>query len=225
VEETQKNARCSPNQTFGYVLLRYAALQQARKKGATMSWRELDDDVRQYVPRRDQPGVDPRPTEVDFPARQFPSQAKNLAAALEMVSEAASAFRQLKKEAAEAVARAHNIVDAVAEKLEAANVRAEFAENAQRKAEVEANELNSVILATRNDVETLRKQLSDKEAELGAMQQRLDQAEWRADEAERRAGEAEAAIERIIESIRTQLPPHAARDQPRINYAPLASAS
>ena len=141
-----------------------------------------------------------------------------------MVSEAASAFRQLKKEAAEAVARAHNIVDAVAEKLEAANVRAEFAENAQRKAEVEANELNSVIVATRNDVETLRKQLAAKEAELGAMQQRVDHAEWRADEAERRAGEADAAIERILESIRTQLLPQSAHDQPRINYTPLAAA-
>jgi chromosome segregation ATPase len=189
-----------------------------------MSWQELDDDVRQYAPRRERPEVDSRPTEVDFPARQFPSQADNVAAALEMVSKAASAFRQLKEKAAEAVAHAHSIVDAAAEELEAANVRAELAENAQRKAEVEANELNSVIVATRNDVKTLRKQLAAKEAELGAMQQRVDQAEWRADKAERRAGEADAAIERIIESIRTQLSPHAARDQPRINYTPLASA-
>jgi chromosome segregation ATPase len=120
-------------------------------------------------------------------------------AALGLVSEAAAAIRELEKQSAEAVARAFNVANAVKEELERAETRADRAEATLRLAEAEVEEFISAIAQSRRDVEMLQSQLAAREAELAASEQR-------ANGAERRADDAEAAIQKIVDAIRSQLP-------------------
>lgn len=141
----------------------------------------------------------PRGAVVEFPARQTTANGDCAAAALGMVSEAAEAIRRFEEEAAEAINRAHDAAEGVMKKLDIAHTRAERAEEAQRRAEVQVEEATALAAQLRNELETLRTLFAAKEAELEA-------AEGRAYHAELRAAEADAAIERIAEAIRTQLP-------------------
>jgi predicted nucleic acid-binding Zn-ribbon protein len=163
-----------------------------------MNWQTLDTDITRFVPRRARAEADAWPPKADLPAPSV-SQAHKVATAMDLISKTTEAFRQVEQQANEAVARAQSITDALAERLKAANIRAERAEADKRKAESEAEELNSLLSASRDEVEALR-------AELARTHERAQQAENRADHAERRASEATVAIERIVETIRTTLP-------------------
>ena len=120
-------------------------------------------------------------------------------AALDLVSETAAAIRELEKQSAQAVARAHDVANAVKEKLERAEARAERAEAALRQAEAEVAKLTAANVQTRKELEVLQSCLAAKEAELAASEQR-------AKSVERRADDADAAIQKIVDAIRTQLP-------------------
>jgi chromosome segregation ATPase len=151
---------------------------------------KLDQEMFEIVRRR---------TVVEFPARQTSVNSDSAAAALGMVSEAAEAIRRFEEEAAEAINRAHHAAEAVMKKLDIAHTRAEHAEEAQHRAEAQVDEVTALAAKMRNELETLQTRLAAKEAELEA-------AERRGRHAEQRAAEADAAIERIAEAIRTQLP-------------------
>jgi hypothetical protein len=168
-----------------------------------VDWLELGQQMDEIIPRDD---PNRRMAMENVALRQTESENPSAVAALDMVSEAAAAIRQLEEQASEAVARARSIADAVVEKLEVANARADRAERAQRRAEAEAVELNSTLNATREELEALRIHLAAKDSELADTLQRAEQAEWRADDAQRRAQEANAGIDRIVQAIRTQLP-------------------
>lgn len=113
-------------------------------------------------------------------------------AALDLVSETAAAIRELEKQSAQAVARAHDVANAVQEELERAETRAERAEEGLRLAEATVDELTTVAIQAREEIEALQSQLASTEAELAV--------------AGRRAEDAEAAIEKIVHAIRSQLP-------------------
>jgi uncharacterized coiled-coil protein SlyX len=123
----------------------------------------------------------------------------NAAAALELVSEAAAAIRLLEEESAQAISRAHDLACSIQTKLQLSEARAEHAE-----ATVE--ELSEAVAQAREELQRLRNQLSAKEAELSAMEERALHAEKRASEAELQASNANFSVERILESIRSQLP-------------------
>jgi chromosome segregation ATPase len=174
-----------------------------------MIWRKLDQSGLDGLDwgKIDPPGDAPAAAvAVDFKLTQSSSEDDKAAVALELISETAAAIRQLEEQASQAVSRARSIVDATVEKLDVANARAERAERAQRKAEAEAADLSAALATARNEIETLYARLAATETELTTAQHRADDAEWRADDAERRAAEANAAIERIVNSIREQLP-------------------
>ncbi len=168
-----------------------------------MDWLELEQKMNEFIPRDD---PNRRMFMENDERRQNDLENPNAVAALDMVTEAAAAIRQLEEQASEAVARARSIADAVVEKLEVANSRADRAERAQRRAEAEAVELGAALNAAREEIESLQMQLAARDSELSATRQRAEQAEWRADDAESRAQEANAAIDRIVDAIRTQLP-------------------
>lgn len=119
--------------------------------------------------------------------------------ALALVSEAAAAIRQREQLAAQAVTRAHNAAIAVKEQLRTAELRAERAEAALRQAEGEIDELTAAAVDANRKIETLHANLTTREADLSAMEQR-------AIVAERRVVETEAAIQRIVTAIRSELP-------------------
>ena len=128
------------------------------------------------------------------------------AVALEMVSEAAAAIKELEEQSAQAVARAQDLVNSIAKQLESEEARAERAEEAQRLSEAEVKELSAAFARTRSDLEITRRQLADKSEELSQTEDRLRLAEAEARAAQQRAIEANAKIEHIVEAIRTQLP-------------------
>lgn len=158
---------------------------------------DLDQVVDEIIPRGDMAPKVTRPT--DLVLRQTLPAADDATAALALVSEAAEAIRKLEEQSASAVSRAHSAANAVMEKLERTVARAERAEAALRQAEAEISELTASNMQQHKEIEMLRDSLSDREAELSALEQRLASAE-------RRADEANAAIQRIVTAIRTQLP-------------------
>jgi chromosome segregation ATPase len=158
---------------------------------------DLDQVVDEIIPRGDMAPKVSRPT--DLILRQTLPAADDATAALALVSEAADAIRKLEEQSAHAVSRAHSAANAVMEKLERTVARAERAETALRQAESEIAEMTASSLQQRKEIEMLQSCLSDREAELSALEQRLSAAE-------RRSDEANAAIQRIVTAIRTQLP-------------------
>jgi len=144
-------------------------------------------------------GIVPKGAVVEFPVRQTSVNSDSAAAVLGMISEAAEAMKRFEDEAAEAINRAHDATEEAMNKLDIANTRAERAEEAQRKAVAQVDEFTALAAQMRSERAMLQTRLAAKEAELAA-------AERRADHAEQRAAEADAAIERVVEAIRTQLP-------------------
>ena len=159
---------------------------------------DLDQVMDEIIPRGDnRPATPPAP---NFPARQRPrAPTDDALAALDLVSQAAAAIKELERQSAQAVARAHSAANAVREKLERAEDRGDRAEAALRKSEAEAAELSAALAQTRKDVEALQAQLAATQADLVAMEQR-------ALAGEKRAHESDAAVQRIVDAIRTQLP-------------------
>ena len=159
---------------------------------------DLDQVMDEIIPRGDNRPPAPPPA-TNFPPRQRPRATDDATAALDLVSQAAAAIKELEKQSAQAVARAHSAANAVREKLERAEDRGDRAEAALRKSEAEAAELSAALIQTRKDLEALQSQFAAKQAELIAMEQR-------AVAAEKRGSEAEASVQRIVDAIRTQLP-------------------
>ncbi|RNJ50585.1 ABC transporter permease [Methylocystis hirsuta] len=154
---------------------------------------ELNHVMDEIIPRGD------LGTQALTPAGQSARGGDDAAAALELVSETAAAIREFEKQSAQAVARAHAAANALKEKLERAETRSERAEAALRQAEAEVEDLAAAIVQTHSDLEMLQSQTAAKEAELAASEQRMKDAECRAEN-------ADAAIQRIMDAIRTQLP-------------------
>jgi len=84
-------------------------------------------------------------TQALTPARQSARGSDDATAALELASETAAAIRELEKQSAQAVARAHAVANALKEKLERAETRTERAEAALRQAEAEVEDLTAAI--------------------------------------------------------------------------------
>ncbi|RNJ50741.1 ABC transporter permease [Methylocystis hirsuta] len=158
---------------------------------------DLDQVMDEIIPRGDnRPLAPPAP---NFPVRQRLRATDDATAALDLVSQAAAAIKELEKQSAQAVARAHSAANAVREKLERAEDRGDRAEAALRKSESEAAELSAALIQTRKDLDGAQSQLAARQADLAAMEQR-------AVAAEKRASEADASVQRIVDAIRTQLP-------------------
>ena len=158
--------------------------------------------ARKIVPR-DDIGVHPANAE---DRGESGSSNDKAAVALEMVSEAAAAIRELEEQSARAVARAQDLANSIVNQLESAEARAERAETAQRDAETAVQELSAALARTRSDLEIARRQLAKKSEELAQTEDRLRLAEADARGAHLRAHEANSKIEQIVEAIRTQLP-------------------
>ena len=150
--------------------------------------------------------LDSQPTDAEGHEREAGASNDKAAVALDMVSEAAAAIRELEEESAHAVARARDLAASIAEQLEAMEARAERAEAAQREAEAEVKELSAALARTRSDLDISRRQLAKKSEELSQTEDRLQSAEADARVGHQRATEANAKIEQIVGAIRTQLP-------------------
>lgn len=151
---------------------------------------DLDQVMDEVIPRPHSKSQ--ASTVAAFPSRQSSPARNDAAAALNLVSETAAAIRELEKQSAQAVARAHSVATAVKQNFERAEARADRAEAALRQAEAKVAELTAAITQTRKEIETLQSRLAAKEADLAASRQRAD--------------DADAAIQNIVEAIRTQLP-------------------
>ena len=147
-----------------------------------------------------------RGTDAEIRERGSAPSSDRAAVAIEMVSEAAAAIRELEEQSAQAVARAQDLAASIVNQLEATEARAERAETAQRLSEAEVKELSGALARTRSDLEITRRQLAKKSEELSQTEDRLRLAEAEARGAQQRSIEANAKIEQIVEAIRTQLP-------------------
>ncbi|MGE3264305.1 MAG: ABC transporter permease [Methylocystis sp.] len=114
-------------------------------------------------------------------------------AALNLVSETATAIKAFEEQAAQALMRAQEVADAVREDLGRAELRAERAETMQRLSEAHVEQMSATIEQAHQEIEVLQSQLDSKIAELAA--------------SERRADDAEDAIERIMDVIRARTLP------------------
>jgi len=113
-------------------------------------------------------------------------------AALTMVSEVAAGVRNAEERAAEMLVYAENLVNAAIGKIQLAEACADRAEAARLKAEAEAAKCATAAAEARRQAEQAQTMLVTREAELAV--------------AEQRANSAEAAVQRIMDAIRTQLP-------------------
>jgi len=149
---------------------------------------------------------DSPPTTPEDRQRESAEASDNAAVALEMVSEAAATIRHLEEQSAEAVARARELANSIVKKLESTEARAERAEAAQQQSEAEVQELSAELAKTRADLDTTRQQLAENEDRLAATEDRVRLTEAESRDAQHRALESQAAIEKIMDAIRTQLP-------------------
>lgn len=164
---------------------------------------DVDRLTTEVIPRDD---FDSEPLAPGFRQWDSVQPSGNAAVALEMVSEAAAAIRQLEEQSAEAVSRARDLANSIVKKLESTEARAKRAETAQRESEAEVQELSAALARTRADLDTARRELTEKDERLAAAEGRIRSTEAEASDAEHRAMEANAAIEQIVAAIRTQLP-------------------
>ena len=148
----------------------------------------------------------PQPTDAEGHEREAGASNDKAAVALDMVSEAAAAIRELEEQSAHAVARAQDLAASLVEQLEATEARAERAEAALQEAEAAVQELSAALARTRSDFEISRRQLAKKSEELSKTEDRLRLTEADARVGHQRATEANAKIEQIVGAIRTQLP-------------------
>jgi len=125
-------------------------------------------------------------------AHQPAPESTALVAALNLVSETAKAIKAFDEQAAQALMRAQEVADVVREELDLAELRAERAETMLRLAEAQIEQMLAAAEEADKKLEILRSQLAAKTAEFAA--------------SERRGDDAEAAIERIVDVIRAQLP-------------------
>jgi septal ring factor EnvC (AmiA/AmiB activator) len=141
-------------------------------QAADETFRESDVSTRQPVPERDE-----------------------VVAALNLVSETATAIKAFEEQAAQALMRAQEVADAVREDLSRAELRAERAETMLRLTEDQVEQMSATIEQAHQEIEALQSQLDSKAAELAA--------------SERRADDAEDAIEQIMDVIRARtIPPN-----------------
>jgi chromosome segregation ATPase len=122
-------------------------------------------------------------------------ESDKVVAALNLVSETATAIKAFEEQAAHALMRAQEVANAVREDLDRAELRAERAETMLRLTEDQVEQMSTAIQHAHQEIEALQSQLDSKIAELAA--------------SERRADDAEDAIERIMDVIRARtLPPN-----------------
>lgn len=143
-----------------------------------MEWRDLG--MNEVVPRTAPARVVSFPAEPPF-STQDP-EPDDLE--IDPLSEAAAAVRRAEERAEEVTARTDNFIDH-------AMARIQSIEAARRNAEIEVAELSAAIADARRELELTRAQLAAKEKELVATEQR--------------ARIAEAAVDRIVDAIRSQL--------------------
>ncbi|MGE3266479.1 hypothetical protein [Methylocystis sp.] len=120
-------------------------------------------------------------------------ESDKVAAALNLVSETATAIKAFEEQAAQALMRAQEVADAVREDLDRAELRAERTETMLRLTEDQVEQMSTAIQDAHQEIEALQSQLDSKIAELAA--------------SERRADDAEDAIERIMDVIRARTLP------------------
>jgi len=113
-------------------------------------------------------------------------------AALSVVMETAAAIREFERGNAQALAKARDVAEDLREQLDHTEARAERAEEMLRLAEAQVEEFTATVDYIRNDLEALQSRLAVREAELAA--------------STRRAADAEAAMQKIVDAIRTHLP-------------------
>jgi chromosome segregation ATPase len=131
--------------------------------------------------------------ESDVSTRQPDPERDEVVAALNLVSETATAIKAFEEQAAQALMRAQEVADAVREDLDRAELRAERAETMLRLTEDQVEQMSTAIQHAHQEIEALQSQLDSKIAELAA--------------SERRADDAEDAIERIMDVIRARTLP------------------
>ena len=112
--------------------------------------------------------------------------------ALSLVMEKAAAIREFERATAQALANARNVAADLKGQLNQTEDRAERAEKMLRLAESQVEDFAANADQMRHDLEDLKSRLAVREAELTA--------------SIRRAEAAEAAVQEIVEAIRTQLP-------------------
>ena len=158
---------------------------------------DLDQVMDEIIPRGDNRPL--APPAQNFPVRQRPRATDDATAALGSLSQAAAAIKELEKQSAQAVARAHSAANAVREKLERAEDRGDRAEAALRKSESEAAELSAALIQT---------QKISKGCSRSSRRGRPNLRRWSSGPSwrEKRASEADASVQRIVDAIRTQLP-------------------
>lgn len=113
-------------------------------------------------------------------------------AALSLVTEKAAAIREFERAAAQALEHAHTVAADLKGQLNQTEDRAERAEKMLRLAESQVEDFAANADRMRHDLGDLKSRLAVREAELTA--------------SIRRAEAAEAAVQEIVEAIRTQLP-------------------
>jgi chromosome segregation ATPase len=120
-------------------------------------------------------------------------------AALRLVSETAEAIKCAENHAADMMAQAQSLAGTAAEKVRLTLARIERAETAKHEAETDLANCRAEIEKLRSDLKQAEARIADTADELAAVKQH-------ASKTENRANDAEAALESVMNAIRTQLP-------------------
>lgn len=158
------------------------------ERATPMSW--LETEIKNQVAKR--ASVNRSERVVQLPVNNTSPPSDEAFSALDVVSEAAAAMKELEDRATEKIARAQKLVGDAAEKLRLLESRVQQAEAARQKAEAALGDANA-------EADRLRGELQRTSETLAATEQRLSQAE-------KRVNETEDTLNRVLAAIRTQLP-------------------
>jgi septal ring factor EnvC (AmiA/AmiB activator) len=158
------------------------------EKSLPMNW--LEAEIKTQVAKRASGNNSERV--VQLPIGNFNPPSDEAASAIDLVSEAAAAMKELENRAAEKMARAQSLVTDAAEKLRQLEARLQNAEAARQRAEADLRQADA-------EVERLSRELATTADLLAA-------AEQRANQEEKRANEAEDTLNRVLSAIRAQFP-------------------
>jgi hypothetical protein len=141
--------------------------------------------------------------------QEFPSAATGpdeASAALDLVYQAADAFRGLQERARETEARAQSLCQQASERVRQAEMRAEAAERAYRE----------LMVAVDQKLKDAYRALEQAQANVGAQMDKQVAAEFRAQRAEVEAREVKRALDLVEDAIRRKLLTDSVREIDRL---------
>jgi chromosome segregation ATPase len=149
--------------------------------------------------------IDSSENVLNFTGRACRSPRYDPTAALDLVGQAAEAFRSIQDRADETEARARSLARKAVENLQLAEARVQAAETARRAAEEELRKMSARLADAENELGRNVSRIASAEAQLGSAEEQVRAIEARAIRAEQAFKQLEQAIRKQLLGLESRL--------------------